>query len=706
MISRFSYSTVFVAIWLSPLLSQGAEPAPDPQTDTFSTIIQPAFQQFCVKCHGKNGKVEGEVNLLSLQNSDQLVSTPETLQDVIEAIDSGYMPPESEQPLAEKTRTQLVASLKAYLKQSIESAENVPGTPIRRMNRFQYNNAVQDLFQLKVEVFSLPERMMREHDNYFQPQTGKMPQQVRVGSRPLGKSQLIEKRLGGVAAFPQDLRAENGFDNRADHLSLSPLLLESFLRLSRSIVFSPDFNAKTCGIWKEFFAAPAEGPTEETQAIVEARLRKFLTRAFRRPASDKLVERYTSYIISQIQQQKSFTESMQEAAAAVLASPQFFYLYDQPADRASPNQTGIDDFSLASRLSFFLWGSIPDQTLLDLATAGKLHEPDVLTEQVARMLHDERLKRFCDSFPTQWLQLERIISSTPDQQRYPQFYFSKYRASMHMMLEPLLLFETLLIEDQSVLKLIDSDFSYRSDLLNAWYRDGTRGNPGSPVTVQFRRVPVKDRRQGGVITNAAVMTMTSNATRTQPITRGAWIAGVILNDPPKPPPADVPLLEDKPKSGEENLTLRERFAAHREHASCAGCHQRIDPLGFALENYDAAGRWRKTYPNGRTVDASGKLLSKHEFANIIEFKDALLTEKDRFTRAFAAHLLAFALGREMGATDSFALEKIVTETAAADYRFQSLIKQIVLSRPFLQGTVRQENQAVSLNQQTHPENIP
>ncbi|QDV17149.1 hypothetical protein Pan153_17840 [Gimesia panareensis] len=693
--SQFLYLIVFAAISLAPLLCQGAERTPDPQADAFSAVIQPVFQQNCVKCHGKNKKVEGEVNLLRLENADQLVSTPETLKDLIEAVDSGYMPPESEQPLSEKTRKQLVAGLKAYLKQSIESAGALPATPIRRMNRFQYNNAVQDLFELKVEVFSLPERMMREYDNYFRPQTGKMPPEVRVGSRPLGKSQLIEKRLGGVAAFPQDLRAENGFDNRGDHLSLSPLLLESFLRLSRSIVTSADFNSKTCGIWKEFFALPKDTTPQETQAIIEVRLRKFLTRAFRRPASDELVNRYTAYVMKQIQQQRSFTESMQDAAAAALASPQFFYLYDQSADTEILNSTGIDDFALASRLSFFLWGSIPDQTLLDLAAAGKLHEPDVLTEQVSRMLHDDRLKRFCDSFPVQWLQLERIISSTPDRQRYPQFYFSKYRASMHMMLEPLLLFETLLIEDQSVLKLIDSDFSYRSDLLDAWYRDGKQGRAGSPVTVNFRRVPVEDRRQGGVITNAAVMTMTSNATRTQPITRGAWIAGVILNDPPKPPPADVPLLEDKPKSGEENLTLRERFAAHRKHASCAGCHQRIDPLGFALENYDAAGLWRDKYPNGRTVDASGKLLSKHEFANIIEFKDALLAEKDRFTRAFAAHLLSFALGREIGVADSLALEKIVNKTAAEDYRFQSLIREIVLSPPFLQSAGTQGNEPVS-----------
>ncbi|MCA9019217.1 MAG: DUF1587 domain-containing protein, partial [Planctomycetaceae bacterium] len=290
MILRFWYIIGFAAVCLTPLLSPGAERTPDSQADTFSTIIQPIFQQNCVKCHGKQEKVAGEVNLFRLENPDQLVSTPETLKNIIEAVDSGYMPPESETPLSEKTRQQLVASLQVYLKKSIASADTLPATPIRRMNRFQYNNAVQDLFQLKVEVFSLPERMMREHENYFQPQTGKMPQQVKVGSRPLGKSQLIEKRLGGVAAFPQDLRAENGFDNRADHLSLSPLLLESFLRLSRSIVTSSDFNPKNCGIWKEFFASPSKGTTKaETQAIIEARLRKFLTRAFRRPASDELV---------------------------------------------------------------------------------------------------------------------------------------------------------------------------------------------------------------------------------------------------------------------------------------------------------------------------------------------------------------------------------------------------------------------------------
>ena len=607
--------------------------------DAFAEFLLPAFQQSCVKCHGESGNVKGEVNLFELQHARDLAAKPELVRDIIEVLDSQYMPPEDEPPLAGKQRAALIAQLQQFLRRAVAAQNELPRTPIRRMNRFQYNNAVQDLFQLNVVVFPLPERMLREHGNYFQPQTGKMPEKLRAGSRPLGKSQMIESRLAGVTPFPQDLRAEHGFDNRGDHLSLSPLLLEAFLR----------------------------------------------QRAFRRPVEEELLDRYAQHVLERIRAGDSFTDSMKAAAATAIASPRFFYLYDQLAaeeTETGEGSGGLDDFDLASRLSFFLWGSIPDQTLLDLAAEGQLHEPKVLTRQVERMLQDRRLKRFCDSFPAQWLQLERIISSAPDPQRYPQFYFSKYRASMHMMLEPLLLFETVLIEDQSILQFIDSDFSYRSNLLEAWYRHGSQGNAGSPVVVEFRRVPVTDRRQGGLITNAAVMTMTSGASRTKPITRGAWVASVILNDPPEPPPADVPPLADKPATDEQDLTLRERFAAHRQQANCAGCHRRIDPLGFALENYDAAGIWREKYENGRTVDAGGTLFGRHEFTDVVAFKDALLAEKDRFTRALASHLLSFAAGREFAVADSLALDQIVRETAAADYRFQTLIKQIVLSEPF------------------------
>jgi hypothetical protein len=678
-------AAVVIVICLQASIGRADDRPPVRQQRALPAVLQSAFRQTCVKCHGKNGKVEGKVNLLELKTANDLLAKPALVRDLIEVLDSGYMPPEDEPALASATRKQLVTQLRELLRVAIGSQKTVPRTPIRRMNRFQYNNAVQDLFQLNVVVFTLPERMLREYGDYFQPQTGKMPRQLRVGSRPLGKSQLIARRLAGVTPFPQDLRAEHGFDNRGDHLSLSPLQLEAFLKLSRSIIESADFNKRTCGIWKTFFASPEDADGSDVEAVVRRRLRSFLTRAFRRPVEDQMLDRYAGFVMTQIRTGESFTDSMKSAAAAAVASPRFFYLYDSAALSAPKDGTNsFNDFNLASRLSFFLWGSFPDQALLDVAATGRLHAPKVLGQQVERMLQDRRLKRFCDSFPAQWLQLEHIISSTPDPQKYPQFYFGKYRASMHMMLEPLLLFETILIEDHSILKFIDSDFSYRSDLLDAWYQSGSKGKPGSPVVIQFRRVPITDRRQGGVITNAAVMTMTSGATRTKPITRGAWIASVILNDPPEPPPADVPQFSEKPSTEEKDLTLRERFATHRTRADCASCHRRIDPLGFALENYDAAGLWRETYKNGRDVDASGTLFGKHKFTNVVEFKDALLAEKGRFTHAFASHLLSFALGREVGVADSLALDQIVRETAAADYRFRAMIKQVVLSEPFLQ----------------------
>ena len=300
------------------------------------------------------------------------------------------------------------------------------------------------------------------------------------------------------------------------------------------------------------------------------------------------------------------------------------------------------------------------------------------------MLGDKRLKRFCDSFPSQWLQLERIITSTPDRIMFPTFYANAYRTSMHMMLEPLLLFETILVENRPVYELIDSNFSYRSGPLSNWYKNGKRTGGLPPTRLAYKREILTSRREGGIITNAAVMTMTSNPTRSQPITRGAWMLTVIFNNPPEPPPADVPSLpEIINEKHDETLTLRERLVAHRDRPDCAGCHLKIDPLGFALENYGPVGAWRDSYQNGRKVDSSGKLFRKHDFSSIEEFKDAILAEKPRFVKAFSGHILSFALGRKLTAADLPALEIIADEAKKKDYRFQPLLKSIILSEPFL-----------------------
>jgi hypothetical protein len=650
------------------------------QTDHVNKLIAPVVKQHCLKCHDGTDDAQSDVNLKQA-TSDRLSENPELLQQLIRVLDLQEMPPEDEPQLPANTRSHLLTELRKTLHAST-ARQSAAAAPIRRMNRFQYNNAVIDLFSLKCIVFTLPERMMRVHKNYFRPETGKMADVVTVGNRPLGKSQMIERRLAGVAAFPQDLRAEHGYDNRGDHLSLSPLLMESFLKLGQSITQSPDFTKKNVGIWNTFFAEPKEDSDRKLE--LKKRLEPFLSRAFRRPADEATVNRYVSFAELMVESGVSFTNAMKGVAAATIASPKFLYLYDNSV-AAAGNPT---DFGLASRLSFFLWSTLPDRELLDLAAAGQLREPDVLEAQFNRMLKHRKLKRFCDSFPAQWLQLDRLISSVPNRKQYPGFYFLKYRDSMHMMLEPLLLFETVLIENQSITQFIDSDFTYRSGLLEQAYgplatsKKATKRG-GGVTALKFHRVPVKDRRNGGLITNAAVMTMTSGPERTQPITRGAWIAGVIFNNPPEPPPADVPALDEKPPEAETHLTLRERLSMHRKRSDCRGCHEQIDPLGFALENYNPIGVWRDKYENDRDVDMSGTLFREHDFKDVVQFKDAILAEKDRFTRGLAGHLLSYALARELTPSDQLPLDKIAAATAADGYQIQTLLKQVILSKPFL-----------------------
>ena len=642
----------------------------------FKNFIKPLFQESCQRCHGEKDKVKGKVNLLNINEESHLLNNPELIENIIYSIEDEEMPPEDEPQLTEPQRQQLLSSLNKLLQTSINSRITQPTTELHRMNRFQYNNAVQDLLGLKVDLFSLPEKMMRDY-GYFKPATGKMPSSVKVGSRPLGKSQMIDRqRLGGVFAFPQDLRAEHGFDNRGDHLSLSPLLLESFLKLSQSIVNSKDFNKEKIGIWKSFFAAPDK---DTYKVETEKRLQKFLTRAFRQPIDTKTLDNYVSYAQSHLATGKSFEESMKETLSAILASPRFFYYYYQGIE--NNQSTPLNDYELASRLALFLWGSIPDDTLLDLASKGILHDKAILKQQVQRMLNDYKLKRFCDSFASQWMQLERIISSTPDKKEFPDFYFAKYRKSLYMMLEPLLVFETILIENRSILDFIDSDFTYQMDAMKDWYLKNPKGKL-IPTTPTFNRIELNDRRQGGIITTSAAMTMTSGISRSHPITRGAWLLTVIFNDPPPPPPADVPPLPEK-FAIDDNQTLRERFSEHRSRSDCKSCHVKIDPLGFALENFDAVGKWRDTYPNGRKVDSYGVLNKKHKFTDIYEFKDAILKEKEAFLKGFSKHLLSFALGRECRAIDTPVIESIVQNTIKRDYKMKALIEEVILSDAFL-----------------------
>jgi len=486
-----------------------------------------------------------------------------------------------------------------------------------------------------------------------------------------------------VAAFPQDLRAEHGYDNQADHLTLSPLLLESFLLLGHTIVESRDLNPEECRSWNRFFMPPTD--RDPLQAI-RARLARFLRRAFRRPVDPATLDRFVAFAEKSLASRASFTSTMKTVVGATLAAPDFLYLYntqEKGGATASAIRQKLDDFELASRLSFFLWSSIPDAALLDLAEMGQLSDPATLDAQIDRMLDDRRMARFCDTFPSQWLQLDRLVSSIPDPEKFDSFYFNDgYRVSMHMMMEPLLLFETVYIEDRSIMDLLDPKFSWRSDVLDRSYTGDATTRGGSVGTLTFKRIPVTDPRWGGVITSAAVLTMTSSRTRTQPVTRGAWVNSVIFNDPPDPPPAGVPPLPEPDEEHRKNLTIRERFFEHRTREDCASCHKQIDPLGFALENYGPTGQWRDKYENGREVDPSGKLFNRYEFTTAVEFKRSIMKEKRRFVRGFAAHLLSYALGRGLSAADSPALTDITESAMSGQHSIRAMLKSVALSEPF------------------------
>ena len=322
------------------------------------------FRTACAQCHGAGGTVHADVDLVKLSSSGDLGTRPELVRKLVRVLDGGVMPPSGGPQILPEERELAVGHLKAMLPEPAGGSDRIPRTPVRRMNRFQYANAVQDLFGLGVEVFALPERMLRDY-GYFRPETGKMPAELKAGSRPLGKSQLIGKRLAGVTPFPQDLRAEHGFDNRADHLSLSPLLLESFLKLSSAIVDSPDFHEETSAAWERFFGPPADGG--DLRDALEEGLRGFLTLAFRRPVDERTLSRYATFALERINSGQPYADGMKAAVSAALASPRFLYLYD--SSRKAGGNGQLDDFALASRLSFFLWGSIPDRQLLDLAAA-------------------------------------------------------------------------------------------------------------------------------------------------------------------------------------------------------------------------------------------------------------------------------------------------------------------------------------------------
>ena len=490
---------------------------------------------------------------------------------------------------------------------------------IRRLNKVEYNNTVRDLLGID-----------------FNP----------------------------AEDFPSD-DIGYGFDNIGDVLSLPPLLLEKYLAAAEQIA---DKTFKDEAARKRFMNPPVQ-PKKPDEAKNRTALRYFAERAWRRPLSEQEMRRVTGFIQIATQNGETADKGVQLAMQAVLVSPHFLFRIEQDREATRPDGAyPISEFDLASRLSYFLWASTPDDELFKLAVEGKLREPEVLEAQVKRMLKNPKARALGEVFAPQWLQIRGLKSFAPDPKMFPTFDEPLRNA---MMGETEKFFQYIVDEDRSVLELIDSDYTLMNERLAKHY--GVEGVKGS----EFRKVKLPDRRRGGVLAQASVLTVTSNPTRTSPVKRGKWIMDNILGTPPPPPPPDVPELKEEKAA--LSGTLRQRMEQHRANPACATCHQRMDPLGFGFENFDVIGGWREK--EGKfPVDASGVL---PDFNSVQELKQMLATtHRADFYRCLTEKLLTYALGRGMERSDRCTIDEIARDLSKNQYRFSVLVLNIVKSDAF------------------------
>ncbi|WP_076351047.1 DUF1592 domain-containing protein [Paludisphaera borealis] len=396
---------------------------------------------------------------------------------------------------------------------------------------------------------------------------------------------------------------------------------------------------------------------------------RFADRAFRRPATTEEIDRLLKIFRLADDRGESFERSVQIALTTILASPRFLFLIEPDEAQASVDRP-LSEFELASRLSYFLWSSMPDEALFKEARAGTLRAN--LRREVNRMLDDPKSSALVANFIGQWLQLRGLEGSTPDPSLFPGFD-AALRGAMRKETE--LYFAHVLRNDRSVLELLDSDYTFLNEPLARHYGiDGVEGEA-------FRKTPLTDRRRGGVLTQASVLTLTSNPNRTSPVKRGKWILQQILGTPPPPQPPNVPELADD-KHAVDAASLRDRMEQHRADPQCASCHQQMDALGFAFENYDAVGRWRSTdgtFP----IDPSGELTGGRKFSGVGELKNILgSTSTKKFTQCLVKNMLTYGLGRGLEPADYCAVEEIRGRLAGDGYKIRGIVFGIVESRAF------------------------
>ncbi len=597
--------------------------------------------QFCVGCH--DGP-EGEAGLdLARFEETKLSSDRKLWSEVTRRIRYGEMPPsDAEQPDPDH-RQQFVSWVNNTLRRAAEEAGVRPGPArMRRMNRTEYAATIRDLLGVQVDASQ---------------------------------------------GLPADGAGGEGFDNAAETLFISPIHAEKYLDAARSALtyaFADGATRRRRRSRPFLSIQPSDEltPSDAAQQV----LNDFLPRAFRRPVTEEEIAEYGELFEAAYEREPAYFEALRFALEATLNSPNFLFLLEEPNLDETPRP--ITDHELASRLSYFLWGSMPDEQLLRLADEGKLSDETLLQAEVVRMLgggappaddrrrrqrrRDDRVRYFAQSFTEQWLGTRAL-----GREFVPDDSVGGYDSELEggMKYEPIFFFDYLLSQNRSLLELLDSDYTFVHRRLAQHY-----GIPG-----QFREQPRRtelpaDSHRGGLLGMAAVMAVSSYPHRTSPVLRGKWILETILGASAPPPPPDVPAL-DEPHEDEAPQTVRERLERHRTNPTCAACHDRIDPLGFGLDNYDVLGRWR-TEEAGEPINARGRLPDGTTFNGPQELKELLLQRKDDFARHLTSKMLGYALSRSLTNDDYSTVDQIVDRLKENDYSMHTLIMGIVRSVPF------------------------
>ena len=613
--------------WLVVAPLAGAVPARADGPADFDGKVRPLLETYCYPCHAGE-KVKSDVNLGGYKDVVSIQRDPKQWRQVLTQLNERTMPPEKKPQPSDEERALLVNWIQHTLTNLDPSkfAKDPGRVTVRRLNRFEYNNTIRDLFDFG--------------------------------------------DVGGIRpadAFPADGAGGAGFDNNADTLFVPPILMEQYLSAAAEVLKQVRND--------RLLVANPEGGVSKRDAA-KKNVAHYARRAFRRPVGDAEVERYLKLFDAADARGDSFPDAVRLALKGVLVSPHFLFRVEQ--DRESKEPWPVGDYELASRLSYFLWSTMPDEELLKAAEDGKLHEPAVLEAQVRRMLKDPKSKALAESFGAQWLGVRDLLTTaSPDPQKFPKFN-AQLRYSMFD--EAVLFVDSVFRDDAPLTTLLDANYTFVNDWLAEHYGIENKVGGGDGRGELMRRVELKDGRRGGVLGLAAVLTVTSYPLRTSPVLRGKWVLQEVLGAPPPPPPPDLPELP-KDDAHQNGLSFRKQLELHRKEAACASCHNRMDPIGFGLENYDPVGRWR-TELAGEAVDATGVMNTGESFTGPAELKKVLLNRREQFVRNLTEKMLAYALGRGLEYYDQPTVKEITDGLAKNGYKSSTLVLEIVKSYPF------------------------